>query len=110
VERHSVLDVPVDPDLLGRLRDQSAAAAGPDYALVSWQGRVPDEWLEQYCILQTRMSTDAPLAGLDLQEAQWDRERVEAQDKVLRDMDVETFTTAALHRPSRTLAGYTVIE
>ena len=110
VERHSVLDLPVDPDLLKRLGERSAAAAGPDYALVSWHGRVPDEWLEHYCILQTRMSTDSPLAGLDLHEAEWDPERVEAHDKVLRDMGVGTITTAALHRPSRTLAGFTVIE
>lgn len=109
VERHSRLELPVDPLVLRQHRERAAAVAGPDYALVTWEGRVPDTWLEHYCILQTRMSTDAPMAGLDLQEAVWDADRVAAHDKVLRDLGVRTFTTAAAHLPRRALVGFTQI-
>lgn len=110
VERHSQLELPVDPLLLEQLREDAAAIAGPDYALITWQDRVPDEWLDQYCVLQTRMSTDAPMAGLDWQEMAWDAARVDAQEKVLRDCRIRTFSTAAMHRPTRRLVGFTELE
>ncbi|WP_154796166.1 GNAT family N-acetyltransferase [Occultella kanbiaonis] len=110
VERHSQVQLPVDPETLVRYRRESQAKAGSDYDLVTWQGPVPPEWVEQYCVLQTRMSTDAPSAGLDLQEEVWDAERVANLDQTRAAMGKMTYATAARHIPTGTLAGYTEID
>ena len=110
VERHSMLPVPVSPELLARSRAEAELAAGQEYSLVTWADRVPDEWMEQYCVLQTRMSTDAPVAGLDFREEVWDAERVENIHQSLVAAGKGTFVTAALHRATGALAGFTEME
>ncbi len=109
-ERHSVLEVPVDPDLLDRLGDEAAERAGTDYELVAWSDRVPDEWVEEFCVLQTAMSTDAPTAGLTTEEEVWTPERVRSVESAIADNGMSTMTVAALHRPSGQLAGYTELS
>src|SRR5690606_2619414 len=109
-ERHSVLEVPVDPDLLDRLGDEAAERAGTDYELVAWSDRVPDEWVEEFCVLQTAMSTDAPTAGLTTAEEVWTPERVRSVESAIADNGMSTMTVAALHRPSGQLAGYTELS
>ena len=77
VERHSVLDLPVAPDLLERFDAESRAVAGSDYRTHTWQDSVPGEWLDQVGLLYTRMSTDPPQGGIDFHEDAWDGQRVQ---------------------------------
>jgi hypothetical protein len=109
-ERHSLLDLPVDPETLAGFRADAEAKAGPDYELVSWNDVVPEEWVESYCQLLRSMSTDAPTAGLTWEEERWTPERVRTQEASIADQGMHTIVVAAVHRPSGELAGYTALE
>lgn len=106
-ERHSLLELPVDPETLETFRAESQAKAGPDYELVTWNDDVPDEWIDEYCVLLKGMSTDAPSAGLTIEEEDWTPERVRAMEAAVADSGMHGIVLAALHRPSGSLAGYT---
>jgi GNAT superfamily N-acetyltransferase len=107
VERYSVLDLPFDADLVAKHRAEAEAHAGPDYRLVSWLSPAPEEWVDEYALLNTRMSTDAPLGGLDLEEDVWDAERVRVTEQQLQERELELLVLAAEHVPTHTLAAFT---
>jgi GNAT superfamily N-acetyltransferase len=109
-ERHSLLELPADADAVERFRAEAAARAGADYEIVAWDSTVPDEWMEQYCVLQTRMSTDAPSAGMSIEEETWTPERVRDMERAVADNGFSGLVVAALHRPSGELAGYTELQ
>jgi hypothetical protein len=109
-ERYSVLHLPIDPGQLARWRTEAQTKAGDDYRVVQWLGNCPDEWVEDYAMLNQRMSVDVPMAGLDFDEESWDVERVRTQERISRDRGRQSFTTAALHVPSGHLAAFSVIE
>ncbi|KRD45623.1 GCN5 family acetyltransferase [Cellulomonas sp. Root930] len=107
VERYSVFDLPFDPELMAKQRAEAEAHAGPDYRLVTWQSHVPDEWIDSYALLNTRMSTDAPLGGLDLEEDVWDAERIRTYEKQYDERGLELLVLAAEHVPTHSLAAFT---
>lgn len=109
-ERYSVLKLPVDPELLASLHDDAAARAGSDYRLHTWAGSTPPDRIDQVAVLHTRMSTDAPSAGLALDEDPWDADRVRTADERLVRSGMGSLTTAVEHVPSGELAGYTRLE
>ncbi|GIG35930.1 GNAT family N-acetyltransferase [Cellulomonas pakistanensis] len=109
VERRSVLAVPVPEDELARHADAAAAAAGPDYEVVRWDDRCPDAWVDQFAVLQTRMSTDAPMGGLDLREDLWDVARVRAAERQHVERGMTYRVAAAVHRPTGVLAAFTAL-
>jgi len=91
--------------------DEKLAAAvqhsGPDYALHSWIGATPERWLDDIAVLWTRMSTDAPDAGVGTPEDVWTAERVASEDaRKERDDPRKLVTTAAEHRPTGRLVAY----
>lgn len=111
-ERYSILlrvlpDVPHWRADLGTWRRQAAAHAGEDYELVTWAGATPEGLLDQMAGLRARMSVDAPVAGLDLQEQAWDAARVRHLDEQRDAEGRGALTAAARHRPSGTLAAFT---
>jgi GNAT superfamily N-acetyltransferase len=108
--RYSVLDLPVAPEHLGALHDGAAARAGADYRLVSWQDRAPEQWLEAWAVLETRMSTDEPQAGLDLEEDPWDPARLRRYEADIAASGHGYLVVAAEHVPSGTLAGFTMVQ
>ncbi|MBG6239922.1 GNAT superfamily N-acetyltransferase [Mycetocola sp. CAN_C7] len=106
VDRMSRIDLPVAPEVLAR-RKADAAAHAADYAVVQWIGRCPVEWLADMAHLHRRMSTDAPMAGIEYAEEDWDEERMRNLD----DMNVTggrlNLTSAAIHLPTNSLVGFT---
>lgn len=106
-ERHSVLDLPVAPESLERFRADALAKSGPDYETVTWDDHVPEKWIDSYCVLLRSMSTDAPSAGLTTEEEQWTPERVRRMEAAASGQGWRELATAALHRPTGELAGYT---
>jgi len=108
VARYSVLDAPVDPAALAAHRAAAQERAGDDYRLHHWGTHCPDEWLDEYAKLNTRMSTDVPLGDLDYEEDVWDAARIRATEEQFADRGWELLVTAAEHVPTRTLAAYTV--
>src|SRR6478735_1603912 len=107
VARYSRFDLPFDPAFIAAHRAQAEAKAGPDYGTVSWRGATPEEWVDEFALLNTRMSTDVPLGGLDLQEDVWDAERIRVTEKQFEERGIELLVLAAEHLPTRTLAAFT---
>ena len=109
VERASRLALPVDG--LGTRLADAESASGPDYALRYWEGRTPERWLEGFAHLATRMSTDAPSAGLEEPEDVWTVERVvESDDRNARLNPRRRVVVAVEHLPSGGLVGFTVLS
>ena len=109
-ERYSVLRLPVDAALLDQLQADAAERAGAEYRLVSWTDRCPGEWVHQVAVLETRMSTDAPMAELDMKEATWDAERVRTWEREVAESSHGYALAAAEHIPTHTLAAFTVLR
>ncbi|WP_454050200.1 N-acetyltransferase family protein [Cellulomonas sp. Marseille-Q8402] len=109
VERRSVLQVPLPDGELARHADAARAAAGPGYRVVQWDDRCPDAWVDQFALLQTRMSTDAPMGGLDLREDVWDAARVRAAEQQHAERGMRYRVSAAVHVPTGALVAFSVL-
>jgi GNAT superfamily N-acetyltransferase len=107
VERGSRIPLPVDAGGLAARRAAAGHAAGPDYRVHTWSGRTPERWLDDQAHLNTRMSTDAPTAGLEEPEDVWDAERVREYDARAGDTTRLLLTAAAEHLPSGRLVAFT---
>lgn len=102
-----------EPDLLDAVRELALPATvpplelDPGYDLVTWRGACPGELVDEYASLRHQMMQQVPSgdAGLEAEfwdagrvrhdEAQWERQRRQAQ------------VTVARHRDSGRLAGHT---
>lgn len=107
VERGSRMTLPLDEGTLRRVHDESAAAAGPDYRVHTWAGPTPPPWREGIAHLLTRMSTDAPSAGLDEPEDPWTVERLLEDEAKEAESPRTSIVASVEHVPSGTLAGFT---
>jgi len=108
-ERQSTLRLPIDPQTLQAWRLEAQSVAGQDYRLVQWLGRTPERWLEEMAELNRRMSTDVPMADLDMQEESWDAGRVSDYDDRRELRGMQTVLSAAEHVPTGVLAAYTFV-
>ena len=106
-ERYSVLLLPVAPESLAQLRH---CASDGDYRAITWTDRCPAQWVEEFARLETRMSTDAPNAGLEIVEDLWDELRIRAAEASIAASGRGALVTAIEHVPTRTLAGFTMVE
>jgi GNAT superfamily N-acetyltransferase len=110
VLRHSRLALPVDEGLLSTTRAAAQTAAGPDYRIVTWEGRTPELWLGDLAILHGRMYTDAPHGGLDMGQEIWDETRQRSQDD-LDDLSPRALlTVAAEHIPTNRLVAFSELQ
>jgi GNAT superfamily N-acetyltransferase len=109
-ERYSLLRLPLDDGLLEAHQARAAARAGSDYSLVSWTDRAPDEWVDQVAVLENRMSTDAPMAGLEIEEVPWDAARVRVKEAEIADAGHDYLMVAAEHVPTGKLAAFTFVR
>jgi GNAT superfamily N-acetyltransferase len=107
VTRRSMLHLPGDEAARDALAADAAAVAGPDYRLHTWGTVTPAEWADEYARLVGRMSTDAPMAGLDYGAEEWDAERVAHRQAQLADGGMELLQTVVEHVPTGTLAAFT---
>jgi GNAT superfamily N-acetyltransferase len=110
VERYSRLPLPLDPAVLTAELATAEDKAGPDYRIVTWQGRTPEQWLDDIALLAQRMNTDAPNAGLDVTEEKWDAERVRAEDDRNESSPRTLLTAAAEHIPTGHLVAFTELS
>lgn len=102
VERGSRLALPAP---LERHLEQALSVAGDDYRLQQWTGRTPERWLDDMALLSTRMSTDAPTAGLNEPEDLWTAQRVrDSEDRTKHDPRT-VVVSAVEHVPSGHLVG-----
>jgi GNAT superfamily N-acetyltransferase len=108
VERLSRLPLPV-AGLDARI-EAAQARSGPDYVVHFWERPTPQRWLQDMATLATRMSTDAPTAGLEEPEDVWTPERVADSDQRNLANPRQRFTAAVEHLPSGTLAGFSELS
>lgn len=107
VERFSRLLLPDAVDGFDDALASAAAVAGPDYRLHTWIDRTPERWRDDIAMLATRMSTDAPSAGLEVAEDVWTVERVLEFEALHADGPRRHLVAAVEHVPSGGLVGYT---
>lgn len=107
VERCSRLALPLDRAQLTARLEAARAVSGPDYRTHVWGDRTPARWLDDLARLITRMSTDAPTAGMDTGEEVWTAERVAEADERNAASPLRQVMVAIEHLPSGQLVGYT---
>lgn len=106
VERLSRLQLPM-AGLEQKLQD-AVAASGPGYVVHTWERRIPERWIADMAVLITRMSTDAPSAGLEEPEDVWTAERLaEHDERVSREQPRTRLTAVAEHVPTGELVAFT---
>jgi len=106
VERGSRFALPADLSDLEARRAEAAGAAGAGYRIHTWAGPTPGRWREDQAELNTRMSTDAPSAGLEEPEDPWDVARLVAYDELMASGPRTTLTAAAEHVSSGRLVAF----
>ena len=109
VNRISRLVLPADPAVLGQVHERAAAAAGPEYAVHTWSGATPERWLDDLALLETRMSTDAPVGDIVEPEDVWSAERLRAHEAEMAAAPRTMLTVAVEHRPTGRLVGFTQV-
>jgi GNAT superfamily N-acetyltransferase len=105
IERNSVLDL-ADPDARLRPLRDAAAAAADGYRVVRWTAPTPPELADDYAWMKSRMATDAPSAGLEIDEEAWDAARVALHDARYTGAGRTLQVTAAQHVATGRLAAF----
>ncbi|MDF9717649.1 GNAT family N-acetyltransferase [Nocardioides sp. ChNu-153] len=108
VEDHLALPLPVDPAHLERL-GQEALAAAAGYDVVTWTDRCPDDLVDAFCTMRTRMNQDVPTGDADVEAVVVTPERLRREEDRRRAASYTTITAAARRVEDGTMAGYTVL-
>ncbi len=95
-------------------RDDIAACAvrppgASAYSLVSWDGEVPDEWLEQFARVSTVMNT-APMGDMSWNDELADTEKVRAWQRAMIANGDQLWTICARHDETGELVGLTEVS
>jgi len=106
INRISLLHTADLPERLRPLQVAAVEAAGADYRVITWTGPTPESWISDLAVLRTRMSTDAPAAGLVNPVDEWDANRIREHDARIVGSGRTIITSAVEHEPSGTLAGF----
>ena len=101
VERGSRLALPIE---------LTVPKAAEGYRLQFWENRTPEHWLEDMAFMCTRMSTDAPSAGLDEPEDVYTVERVREFEAAQATSGRTQLVVAAEHIESGRLVGYSELR
>lgn len=101
IERASRLALPAEV---------AVSASGPDYRLQFWHDHTPSQWLEDMATLFTRMSTDAPSAGLDEPPVVYDVARVLEYEEAQARNPRRQLVAAVEHIASGHLVGYSELR
>ncbi len=106
VERVSRFELPPDRATLARFR-RDAEGATPDYREHRWIDVTPERRRDDMAVLMTRMTTDAPSAGMEEPESVWTAQRVVDAESGRTPADPELLTVVVEHMPTGRLAGFT---
>lgn len=106
VYRISTLDLGGDVSALEPLRE-AAIAASEGYRYVSWLAPTPDEWIDDYAWIKSRMSTDAPSGDAVIDEEVWDAARLRRMEERNAASGMTMLVGAAQHIASGRLVAFT---
>ena len=98
-EDHLVLELPAE---------LPAAPLDPDYDVLTWIDRCPDDLLDAYCVMRTQMNADVPSGELDLVPEVRTREQQRRSEERMAASYV-TVVAAARRRGDGVLGGYTMM-
>lgn len=110
VERMSRLELPLDEAALSSMLDDARAHGGDEYTLERWEGKAPEKWIPDIGLLRQRMSTDAPAAGLEVNEENWTDDRVRDYEERRSESPRAVLTVIAVHTPTGDVAGFTELS
>ena len=110
VERASKLTLPVEPSTMAALMTAAVAASALEYRLHTFVDRTPPEWLQDMAMLQTRMSTDAPSAGMEEVEDVWTVQRMLDWENRNAEGPRSELVAMVEHISSGRLAGFTSLS
>jgi GNAT superfamily N-acetyltransferase len=101
-EDHLLLTLPVPDEVVARLTAKVDRAA---YEVVTWHERCPDEHVDAFCEMRTRMESDVPTGEIDLEPVVVDEKRLRLREEriALSYLDV---TAAARRREDGVFGGY----
>ena len=102
------IDLAVSTPQWPALEAEVARAQGA-YRVVTWHDRCPDEYVESFGAALSRVMSLVPQGDLDLEDREWDVERVRAAEKRRVDVGLATFESAAL-APDGTVVGLTGVR
>jgi len=74
-----VVDLPETEPLWDSLEERASARRG-DYRIVTWADHVPDELVEDYCVLNEAFFEEAPIGAMEIEPEKWDRARVQERE------------------------------
>ncbi|MEO6509827.1 MAG: GNAT family N-acetyltransferase [Nocardioides sp.] len=104
-EDHLVLRLPVADGEIERLRATVDATA---YDVITWQGRCPDEHVEAFCAMRTRMENDVPVGEIDYEPVVVDETRLRiGEERVARSF--LGITAAVRRRADGEFGGYSLV-
>jgi len=106
VERNSAFDLHGSFDVVERMLAEALAAVGDDYRVVTWTSPTPEEHIDSFAYVISRMSTDVPAGGLVIEEEVWDADRVRRRDARLRDQGLTVSVACVEHVPSGRIVAY----
>ncbi|MET0781974.1 MAG: GNAT family N-acetyltransferase [Microbacterium sp.] len=106
VERNSVFDLHGSFETVEQKLAEAVQTAGEDYRLVTWTAPTPAEHLDGFAAVLARMSTDAPAAGLVIDEQHWDAARVQRRDARQSAQGLTVSVACVQHVPTGTIAAY----
>jgi GNAT superfamily N-acetyltransferase len=102
-EDHLVLELPLADEHLREL----AAKAASDYEIVTWQGRCPDDLIDAYAGMRTRMNRDVPTGELDREAVVMSPERIRAgEERLAKSYDI---VVAAARGADGEMGGYSLV-
>lgn len=104
-ERNSAFDLQGPMEGIRRTLKDELDFAGPDYRLLQWTAPTPPELREGYAWAMSRMSTDAPSGGLEVDEEVWDADRVQRREARIVGGGQTLSVTAVEHVPTGTVAA-----
>lgn len=105
IERRSELDLRTCGPDVDRLLAEAVRAAH-DYRVLQWNAPTPSEHVEGYAWMKSRMSTDAPSAGMEFDEEAWDAERIARHERRWLDGGMTAQVTVAQHVPTGDLVAF----
>jgi GNAT superfamily N-acetyltransferase len=80
-----------------------------DYEVLQWIGPTPEEFIEGVAALESRLVSDVPLGGLDVEEQEITPERTRAKDAYEAKIGRVFASTYVRHRPTGDLVGHAVV-
>jgi len=106
VERNSAFDMRGSFEHVERMLAEALDKAGTAYRPVAWTSPTPEIYQESLAYAMSRMSTDVPTGGLDIDEEKWDAERIRRRDARLKAQGFTVSVACVEHVPTRRIAAY----